>query len=823
MNEMKGGLDMRFLYFGDLHERATSPENRKDDFRQTVDDKISEIQKLGIKHKVKAFLQPGDFLDEPKHDSAFLSEVVNRWGFSDVQEDILGIATGKVDIKDVSEKIKKHIPIIGAIGNHELFGNALKSYPKTSLAFLEKIGFMHFPTKEKPFIFKDESGFTVAITASHYDTHMDHPDHIDKYIVEKKLGDYHIHMVHGYLTNKDMGDIFPHTTVDDIAKKTQADLTITGHDHIGFKLVEVDGKQFVNPGAVVRLTNDIKEIGRRPKVLIIDVSKDKGITVKTTYLKSAPKGEDVIDRSKITFKKDMSSKMEKIRSLVNKSNIGSGLNITDIIQAISESEKIDDELKDKAIEAVTKKMKDIQRQTSATQDYIIDKIVLENFQSHEYSEYELKQGLNVFIGKSSSGKSAIQRALAWIYENEGVNPRRYIRHGADYTRASIHLSNGFIISRFVEKKKHGKNGFEVFNPNDGETTFYNTRSLPLVQELLGFSYLQIDEKKSIPLNFQKQGMSWFFIGDAFSNTDRAKIIGAVYQTHYVDAVIKDLEVATKRHTSQIKDKRKEIESTEKEIAKFDHLPELEETIQEVEKRLTAIQLIQEKVEKAKEIMEERKRIEQQIKHDENLIQSLQNIPLAEKILSTLIEKAEQKKRITKLNADLEYYLTEIKKEQQSILSLKNIEQAEKRLYELESKVGAFQELKQKWERVSKLEREQVTTKSRIKVCEQVISSYKDLPFAESKLEQLEQKVQQVRKGEQLISELKEIIMLGKTERKTVQQVILENKGLVAKYQEVLNRVGTCPVCQSNVDNSTIEQISESYLLTEEKGRKKHVS
>lgn len=814
---------MKFLYFGDLHERVKPPENRKDDFRQTVNNKIKEIRELGMKYKVKAFLQPGDFLDEPKHDPAFLSEVINRWGFSDVQEDILGIATGKVHIKDVSEKIKNHIPIIGAIGNHELYGNALKSYPKTSLSFLEKIGFMHFPTKDKPFIFEDESGFTVAITASHYDTHMDHPDHIDEYIVEEKLGDYHIHMVHGYLTNKDMGDIFPHTTVDDIAKKTKADLTIAGHDHIGFKMLEVDGKKFVNPGAIVRLTNDTKEMKRRPKVLLIDISKDKGITVTNKYLKSAPKGEDVIDRSKNAFKEDMDSKMEKIRSLVNKSNVGSGLNITDIIKAISESEKIDDKLKDRAIEAVTKKMKDIQQKKFTTQDYIIEKIVLENFQSHEYSEYELKKGLNVFIGKSSSGKSAIQRALAWIYENEGVNPRRYIRHGADYVRATIHLSNGFIISRFVEKKKNGKNGYEVFNPHDGETTFYNTRSLPLIQELLGFSHLQIDDKKSIPLNFQKQGMSWFFIGDSFSNTDRAKIIGAVYQTHYVDAVIKDLEATTKRHVQKIKDQKKEIENIEQEIEKFDHLPKLEQTIQEVEKRLAALQEKQEKLENAKQILNERKELEKQIKNDKKLIESLKDISLAEQKLTSLMDKVEKKKKLTKLKSDLEHYLTEIKKEQQSVLSLKNIEETEKRMNDLELKVKEYQKLKEKYEKATQLETELSITKTDIKACQQVIDSFKDLPIAESKLKQLEEKIQRVREGKQLVEELKEIIVLGKSERKVVEQTILENKKLVAQYQEVLNRIGTCPVCQSNVDNNTIEQISRSYLLSEEKGSRKNVS
>ena len=814
---------MKFLYFGDLHERPTSPENRLDDYRETVNQKIQEIRELGMKHKVKAFLQPGDFLDKPKFDAAFLSEVISRWGFADIQEDLLGLATGEVQIQEISTKLQNYIPIIGAIGNHELYGNALKSYPKTSLAFLEKIGFIHLPSKERPFIFKDETGFTVAITASHYDTHMDDPDHIDEYIVEKKAGDYHIHIVHGFLTDKNMGDLFPHTTVDDIAKKTQADLTITGHDHIGFNLVEVDGKKFVNPGAVIRVKNDVKEIKRRPKVLLIDIEKDKGISVKNIYLKSAPKGEQVLDRSHKVFQQSMSAKLEQIKSLVNKSNVGSGLSITDIIQAISESEHLDESLKNRAIDAVTEKMNEIQKPTVMAQDYFIEKIVLENFQSHERSEYELKQGLNVFIGKSSSGKSAVQRALAWVYENDGRDPRRYIKNGSLYTRVSLYLSNGFVISRLVEKKKNGKNGYEIFNPMDGTTTFYNTKSLPLIQEYLGFTYLQIDDKRMIPLNFQKQGMSWFFIGDGFTNTDRAKIIGSVYQTHYVDAVIKDLEGSIKKNASRMKDQKKEIDKLEEEMAKFNHLPQLEQTIQEVEKRLVSLQEKQQQLEKAKKLLHELTSIEAQIKLDEALIQSLQQIPLAEQKLEGLMKKVAQQEQVIRLTEDLGRCVFEIHKERNILQNLQNIETAENRYQELLKKAEQYQELHKKWERAVALEKEQSELREKMEECQRIIQSYQSLPLMERKVQDLEQKIERVQKGKELMLELKEITKSGISERKTVEDILKENRLLVEKYQTLLKDIGTCPVCQSKIDQETIEQISESYLMTTEKERMKHVS
>lgn len=814
---------MKFLYFGDLHERPTAPAHRKDDFHESISDKIKEIREIGKKHNVTAFLQPGDFLDQPKVDSTFLSEVMNRWGFSDIQQDLLGLAKGEVGENDIANKLKDQIPMIGAIGNHELYGNALKSYPKTSLAFLERVGFMHLPTKDKPFVFKDEDGLEVAITASHFHTQMDKPQHVDDYIVDHKHGDFHIHLVHGYLTNKDMGDMFLHTTVDDISKKTNADLTIAGHDHIGFKLLEADGKQFVNPGAVVRLSNDKKEIKRRPKVLLIEVTKDKGVKVKSIYLKSAKPGEDVLDRTHATFKESMSNKMEEIESLVNKSNVRSGISITDIIQAISESEKIDEDLKNRAIDAVTSKMKNIQKQPNAMSEYTIDKIVLENFQSHEHSEYTLKKGLNVFIGQSSSGKSAIQRALAWVYENDGVDPRRYIKAGKDFTKVSLYLSNGMVISRLVEKKRNGKNGYEVFTPNDGETAYYNTKSLPLIQEYLGFSYLQIDDKKTVPLNFQKQGMSWFFFGDGFTNSDRAKIIGAVYKTHYVDAVIKEMESDSKKFGTAIKEKKKDIETTAKEVEKFNYLPQMKKDIEIIEQRLAEVKMRQEKVLKAKGILEERKNIEQQIQKDRQVIQSLNKLEEAENRINELIQFEQKKNKIHSLANDLSDLTREYKVQENIAKSLIHIDKAAEKLQYLEKDMASLDLLKDKYQKMKNLEQEQAQIKTEIQKSKAVVNSYSNLDIAEQRVIELEQRVRVKLIAENLLVEFKEITQKGMFERKIINQLIAENIQLVESYQKTLLEVGACPLCQSNVNHKTIENLSKTYLLENKKESDRHVS
>lgn len=48
----------------------------------------------------------------------------------------------------------------------------------------------------------------------------------------------------------------------------------------------------------------------------------------------------------------------------------------------------------------------------------IKSIEIENFQSHKYSKLDFSERLNVIVGPSDNGKSAIIRALKWVLFNE---------------------------------------------------------------------------------------------------------------------------------------------------------------------------------------------------------------------------------------------------------------------------------------------------------------------------------------------------------------------------------------------------------------------
>lgn len=803
---------MKFLYFGDMHEQPGTPKNRTDDYRETVNAKIKEIQSIGRKNDVRAFLQPGDFLDGPKFDYKFLTDVVNRWSSIDLYELMKMLMTGQISTDAVSKRLKQWTPILGAIGNHELYGASLASYPKTSLAFLESIGFMHFPTQDKPFIFTDEDGLKVAVTATNYDIGMDEADRIDDYIVKEKKGDIHIHIVHGYLTNKDMGDMFPHTVLDSIAKKTKADLTISGHDHMGFPLTEVDGKYFVNPGAPVRLKNDKKEIKRRPKVLLIEASKEDGIKVKSIYLKSAQPGNEILSREEIDGKNGLQAKMEEIKSIVTKANVKGGSNIKEVIASIAENEEIDEHIKTFSIDKVAEKMDAIKKEAKAFDPYKVEKIILENFQSHVYTEMPVSDGLNVFVGTSGAGKSAIMRAFAWVYENEGKNPRRFIHQGKTFAKVSLFLSNGMVISRVVEKKNSGKNGYEVFNPKTGVLEEHNTKSLPLIQDALGFTKLDIDTDKAIPLNFQRQGEGWFFIGDGFTPSTRAKVIGAVYQTHFVDAVIKDLEADTKRLNVLKKEKETSLVETVDKMAQYDHLETTKKNIQLLESKMAQLETLDNNKKRLKDLYDTLCHISEEEKKKETIIAQLSYIDEAQRQLIALQDKAQFRSKLMEKSTRLNEMREEAGQVKVKIAKMAHLDEANEKMVKVLALMEERKQMKvavtnftDKAKELEGIEKEMALLKKKIES-----TSYNQ--EVEEKLKKIQQmsvtRLALANKVETLTGISKE----GQVIAKRFSGAKAEVASLMKAYERALNKLGTCPVCQSNVDKEKIKTILHSHAV-----------
>ena len=527
---------LNFLLIGDRHNSENTPLSRIGDYHQDCLAKDLEIIELAKRYKVNAILQPGDFFtdSDKKPTFPFISEILQRWSVC-------------------------NIPMIGIAGNHDLIGNNIDSLPSTAAGFVDSLNVFFKLIKDGEKMSFTDGNITVDITGTNYHKGMDRPENTNDYIVTNKTADYHIHIVHGMLTSKSYGKLFKHTLIDQISN-TEADITFCGHDHVGFGNINYKNKWFINPGAVVRNTSGENEMSRTVKVVLVSID-ESGISVKELPLKSAKPSEEVLNRDHLIAEAEKEEYEDFIKDGVAKLRLGDSITIDEVLENIYNRDEIPESIRKEIADRITSKtlgLNSVKKVAPSGTKILYAKV--HNFQSHEDSEYSFVNGFNVIIGESKQGKSASLRAIRWVAENKPAG-KGLIRAGATEAYVELTLENGIIIKRFVTAKE---NGYKIFYP-DGQKSEGNTKMVSTVQELMGWCNMHIGENEELPLNHLKQGDSWYLIGDKYSASDRARILGAINKTDGADATIKELEKENGRINEAIKHENVEIAVLANEI------------------------------------------------------------------------------------------------------------------------------------------------------------------------------------------------------------------------------------------------------------------
>ena len=313
---------MKFLYFTDSHIRGTNPKSRTDSFFHTVKIKLQEIQSIAAEEEVHAVLHGGDLFDRPDVSISVMNEII---------------------------PILKSFPapIYAISGNHDIYGHNPITLPRTMMGLLDTLGIIHLINNQR-LLLKDEET-TVQLSGSPYIYGIDREENRGLYIVDERdpAADYAIHLVHGFLMTGDVKAIFANTLIDDILD-SKADLTLSGHLHDGFPTTEVEGKVFANPGAIVRISNSMTELKRRPKILLIDVKKNNA-TITERYLKSVRPGSEVLDRTEIEMHKFKRRELAEFKESIDRTGNYDRINFFDLLADISANEKLDPAIKEEAM------------------------------------------------------------------------------------------------------------------------------------------------------------------------------------------------------------------------------------------------------------------------------------------------------------------------------------------------------------------------------------------------------------------------------------------------------------------------------------------
>lgn len=604
---LENGVNL--LYFGDKHYQYKKPANRIDDFSETEKKKVREIRRLAKEHNVRVIIQPGDFLDKPRLPDDFVQAILEEWGFSSFKKAREDYEAGKLTKDEFADAVLDYIPLVGTVGNHELFGGSLKTLPRTTLGFMSSIGFMNLVDKENSFTIKTKGGRSVVISGLPYDLHL--LKDVNNFVLKEKKGDTDLFLIHEALYNTTLGPEVNWLPIDKVYKKTKADITIAGHIHHGFGWIEKDGKIFGNPGALAQQSAAVTELDRDLYGSLIHIAEDGSIYVKDLKL-DCPRSRDLFDLSVKESKTSAENQINAVKKVVEKIDPIKGSEVSGLIELIGKNDEVPKEVVELALkvtEGVESKLRVVQP-IDENQDYRIKQIRLKNFEAHLDTIINITEdGVPyVFIGESSNGKSSIARALYFALENEG-NAVGFIRRAKDVKRCEVTLVrvDDLSVTRVVEVKKNKvgtrkteKNGWIIRYP-DGTETETNTSALEEIQRLFGFNYLYLDEGDKVSLNFRKQKEPDFFLG--FKEKQRAKLVGSLYGAQYLLGAIKELEGKRRSLNTSISHFQTEVKDLEKQVESLSSVDEARSLLKEIKTDQEKLLLLEGKLEKGESLKE----------------------------------------------------------------------------------------------------------------------------------------------------------------------------------------------------------------------------
>lgn len=255
----------------------------------------------------------------------------------------------------------------------------------------------------------------------------------------------------------------------------------------------------------------------------------------------------------------------------------------------------------------------------------IRKLIMENFQSHEYTEIDFSEGLNVIVGPSDQGKSAILRAIKWVLYNE---PRGsdFIKHGATYSRVSLELSSG---KKIIRERSPSKNRYSLVDEN-GDVQVFEGFGNDIPREIInahGIPKVILDTDIGASLNIGEQLEGPFLL--AQTGAVRAKALGRLTGIHVIDKAIRDC-VADLRRESQNGERIKgEIEELGRSIEAYSAIERLKDEISSAEKNISQLEALGSLLEKCRRISGRYAEITDGIAKEEEVVKRLEQLHISE--------------------------------------------------------------------------------------------------------------------------------------------------------------------------------------------------
>ena len=191
---------------------------------------------------------------------------------------------------------------------------------------------------------------------------------------------------------------------------------------------------------------------------------------------------------------------------------------------------------------------------------MIKSISLHNFQSHTDTDISFHPGVNVIVGPSDSGKTAITRALYWALFNQPSGDE-FRRHGEDETKVRVDMKDCRVLRW---KKGASKNRYALDLDGEEQTFEAFGASVPEpIQQAVNMT----------AINWQRQLDAPFLLSDTAGEV--ARQLNEITRLDVIDTALASVAGKFRETKRELDSEAVELESARAELARYKPLDDAE--------------------------------------------------------------------------------------------------------------------------------------------------------------------------------------------------------------------------------------------------------
>jgi exonuclease SbcC len=291
---------------------------------------------------------------------------------------------------------------------------------------------------------------------------------------------------------------------------------------------------------------------------------------------------------------------------------------------------------------------------------MIQRLELQNFQSHEHSILEFDPGVNVIVGQTDSGKTAIFRALELVIRNKPGGDAYRSYWGGD--------TNVILTVDGVDVVRHKSKGDNMYAVGDDEYRAFGASVPDAVAEILNFGEVNIQKQMDPPYLISSSA------GEVAAHFNR------VAHLDQIDIGLKNVQAGLRKLNSKKEETDEMLEQQEQELKQYAYLDKFEA-------KLEVLESLQERKER---LIQQHARTNKLIKLIETTSQSiltLESFLRLEESVNTVVQALAQLKALKDQRETLQNRIDRIRAINEKIKELKGLTALEDTVNAVFNRVG----------------------------------------------------------------------------------------------------------------------------------------